>query len=350
MTISETEWKNFFDKMVSPNSFQIFARLTNLKNNDNYKEILELLYYNHLNLNDLANEPLLDDLAVDTILKNRKSLITPTVTSSTENGFTAQPYLLGSSESPTALGLLVKEFNIFLSDSVLKDEDLTGEIFPPIYTEFGLEKGSAYSNYSDYLTDFDAKVLTPLLAEYGVAEISSIFPPLAIEKTLDVAELEYITTTYDKLFATIKASFTNNKLAELLVWTVEKPSVFSSEIKLFNDLLNMRKYTKVIEMQLFNKIFWLSERGNGTFTESDIASLKAEILSFDIRNLPLSDSLCYVIFQWTMINTIEQNSNLPVSENFLYEYKKFYALIETFKNIYLKLADLISRKLHVKVD
>lgn len=244
----------------------------------------------------------------------------------------------------------MKEYNAFLSNSVISNLELGGEIFPPIYTEFGLEKGSAYSNYADYLADFTDKVLTPLLVEYNVADISEIFPQLTIDSVLTTEETEYLTQTYDLLFSMIQSSFTNAKLNELLVWTEEKPSVFSDNIRLFNELLNLKQFTKVIEVQLMNKILWLADRNSGTFTEEDVESLKTELFSFTMGNAPISDSLSYVIFYWTMITTIEQNSNLPVSANFLYEYKKFYDLIEAFRVIYFKLSDSIVRKLHVKVN
>ena len=61
---SKEQIDTFLKNIIDPQTFNIFAALSNLKNIDVFKEVLNLLYSNKITFMDLNRLPVIDDPSI----------------------------------------------------------------------------------------------------------------------------------------------------------------------------------------------------------------------------------------------------------------------------------------------
>lgn len=349
--IEPNKLSTYLDKVINTNTINVYSALLNLEERDIFEEVIFLLYNNRINLRTIVSLPMIDDDNVKELLDNRRLNIYPTfdfATSSDE--FSPYDHILGTDETPTKLGVLFKEYNSYMTDSVRDAIRTEGDPYSPLYTEFGGEKGSIYSGYIDYLNSFESRILTPLLEKYSVLEINDIFPKLEITEDLTDFELTFINSLYHTILGKLGSYFTNTELHKMFVWTEEEPSIFTEEVTLFNELLNITRYSTVIEDNLIDAIYTLQDMGYPNPNAAMLTNMKRGILMADMKNSTVSDTLSHFVFFLTFINTLEQESNIPVNDSLLIEVNKLYSLVEEFKRLYVEVTSLITSELYIKVD
>lgn len=344
--VTRNELSETLDSLVTPATFTLFAKISNLTNRDNYVALMTLIHNREINLPTLASIPILDDIAVAELLRKREILFNAAIVSNTPNP--AYSFLLDS-VLPTKMYTYLQGYNTYMNGLLETGTENVREIFRPISAEFGLELGSPYNNYQEFQLAFENNVLSKLLAKYSVANVSSVFPSYTPNASLTTTEKTFLNGIYTKLFGAAKAAFNNANLHRFAVWTDDIPSVFMDNLALFNDLLNVTPYTKIVEPFVQNEIFSMAARSSLLYTAGDVSTLKNEVYAFDVLSIPLGEALNYIELKWLVINTIEQKSSMAVSELFLTEFRRLYTCIQTFKQLYVTLVETILQNLHVKV-
>lgn len=310
-TINDVEV--YLKSIVTPQNFFIFSALTNLKNVENYRKVINLLMNNRLNLSELSKLTFIDDQAISELLDNKARLerLTTAVTSAT-GAVSAYTYLMGTDLVPSQLSILMKEYNTFLTSKVSKTANVYTAL-PVLYLDF-TASDSSYSSIGEVKT-----LLTPIIGGLNTKLPVPIYTP---NTSLTVNQKKFLNDLAGLMFS--KTSYTDTyRLLDIFVWSNGAPSLVSNKIQELTTLINLEKYKDTLELLLRNDIY--SVDTSITYTSATINNVWNEFFSRDFSSIPIDDIMVYCLYTICKIRTVEQNNNLSVSNQF---YSSFLALYE----------------------
>jgi hypothetical protein len=318
MTNSELE--TYIRSIVTPQNFFVFAALANLKNVENYRAVIDLLYKNRLNLTDLTRLTLIDDIAISAMLADRNRLTTPTNIITTPTGATpAYTYLMGTDVLTTPLSVLMTEYNTYLTTKASSPE-VAFKSIPVLYVDFA----DAKSKYSSLYEIQSA--LTSTISAINAAHPIPSFTPNA---SLSTAQKNFLNAIAARIFN--GSSYTSlYRLLEIFVWNNDSTSLVSSKIQDFTLTMNLEKYKSSLETLLKNDVYSINTAT--TYNSTTIATLWTNFYNTAFTTIPIDDVMVYCLYTICKIRTIEQNNNLTVSNTFYNSFLTLYTYATTVSN------------------
>lgn len=312
--MTSEELNAYLKKTVTPQNFYLFSALSNLKNIDNYRLVLENLYNNIFNLTDIARLPLIDDTGIAEMLSARKRLLNPNNIITSNVSKPTYSYLMGTDATPTKLSILMKEYNAYLTLKASSPEK-TFNILPILYTDFN-QPDSKYSSKYEIQT-----ALVPKIANLNAKHPLPVFTP---NVNLTVEQKAFLNKLSKIIFDT-SAYTSEYKLAEMFVWTNDNPSLISAKAQEFTLLLNLEKYNENLELHLKNDVFSINP--NVSYNTTSIKTLWTNFFNTSFSSVSTEDVMVYCLYTINKIMTIEQNNNLSVSTELYNDFLRLYTHI-----------------------
>ena len=109
----------FLKNIIDPQTFNIFAALSNMNNIDAFKDILNLLYSNKITFIDLNRLPVIDDTSIEKFLKNYNRFNAPYI----NEGMLPSYEVVSKLNDPTkALAEFLEDYNYYINYNFGKEE------------------------------------------------------------------------------------------------------------------------------------------------------------------------------------------------------------------------------------
>lgn len=350
-SLTEAQLTEFLEATVNERNFHIFAALTNLGNSENFKKVIEYLYKRRINLFDIADLDIIDDQAIEQLLRklNRfhPDYLSVNSEDDTDVNYEVAEFFYDDSIS-TPLTRYMSGFNNWINKNFdkLTNEDL---IDIRLY-KLDLDK-SHYKSTTDAQLDFNRLVTDRLLKEYGVEDVLDIIPTLfpdidntTVEDFNYWGEREFLRTFSNMINGIFQSSFNNSNLFYFFVTTDDVgPSVLETEITFLTGVLRYETYNKNIHYTFNNEINnFLLNKDSTEFTTDEIR-MEWELTGIAnnfFRDYQILSLLQYFEYRVALVNHIMQKQ-LGSS----YTSDKFFEYMEELKTWIQKYSEI-----HSKID
>ena len=339
--LTENELNVYLNNVVSPTNFKIFAALSNLENVDNFKRIIDLLYFCNINLFDLANLDTIDDVAIEKFLNNYYRFRLPYINDTTVSIQNVYDQML-STDSVLSTFLSVYN-NAATHEYTVVNKP---KISPSLYTKFDIE--TLYTSVGDFENDFNSKVTTPLLEKYNITNISSLVPTISIPSSIHTSIAPLFQRLIDLTLKPFKDKFNNATLSEVYVWLPTRPSIAVEYSNILHGMLNLKEYSSLVKDNLLVDLTRISARSSNTFTRAELDAEWNELVNTDLTNTDLTDLIAYIRYKVAFINTLEQKHNGLIRiglEEWLID---FIHTIHLYTELHENIGNMISSRMYVQ--
>ena len=336
---SKEQIDTFLKNIIDPQTFNIFAALSNLKNIDVFKEVLNLLYSNKITFMDLNRLPVIDDPSIEKLIANYKRFNKPYINEGLLPSFEVVSLLNDPTKDLAKFLLKYNEyinFNFGKEVPTIRVDSLT--------TNY---KDGMYSDYEDFIRDFVRRVLQPLLEREQIVDVASMFPVWGSTepKTTDFGK--FIQRIYDTFLMPFQNTFNNAKLAELFVYTPEAPSTAILYMAQLNNMVTLKPFSSAINVEYNADIIKTSVHGTITYTRQELDELWENLFSIDLTLSSLTDILAYIRYKGAYINTLEQYNN-GTTKNVEREIDLLIDVMTKYRLLHQEVEQLITSSLFVK--
>lgn len=341
--LSKEDLNIFLEENVNEKTFNLFAALFNLQDPEIYQKVMNLLYYRKINFFDLLNLPFIDDQGVQSLLDDKEKYLLPIYNSGTLTGSDVYSYLTVG----TFLTVFFNEYNLYMNDKFL---DIKLNTTYNVNSYSILYKDNLYKSDNDFETDFQKKVVEPILDEYSIANISEIFPTFSPDSTLPVKYKTFLNKIINTVFLTLKSNFTNSDITSIFVLTNSHSSVVLDGYSFFTDILNLKKFNEASDTHFARDLHNLSISNKLTYSQIEINALWDELFTttFDFE-LSTTKSLGYIRYRMAYLITLEEKNSLSTSALMYSEFLRIYEVIEQYIQLHKKLDNLIISNLNVRI-
>lgn len=332
----------FLDETVNEKTFPLYSSLYNLQDPELFRSIIDLLYYKKINFFDLLNIPLIDDRAVKELLENKNKYLLPIYNTDDVKTFNIYNYLMVD----TPLETFFNSYNSYMNGIF----NIKNESIYSVSSYSIIAKTNTYNSATDFENTFKNKVVTSLLQEYSIANISVVFPKFILDTMLNEKAALFLNTIKNDIFSSIQERFTNERLSELFILTTTHSSVVLDNYALFTSLLNLQEFNNSSDIYLSTDLHNLSTKINLEHTQLEIDSLWDDLFTteFDFSS-SINDSLGFIKYKISLIMTLEKKNNLDISTLVYTEFLKLYDFIADYSLLHKKIDSLIVSNLNVQV-
>ena len=332
--------QEFLTNSVTPETFPVFAAISNLSNLDNQRTIIDLLALRKINLTDLQSMRMIDDIAVAEFLDNYNKFKLPYLNDNIIPSQNAHGYLL---DGETPLTIFLQTYNEFINAQFGKEEE--------VYRVNGLKvsfEDSIYLDDTDFELDFQKKVVDMLCAENSIIDVSSLINPIVFSLELSVDELGLVQRIHDFYLKSFIDSFSNANLSKLFVWNDERPSIVLTQIATLNELANLKMLSPIVDHQLSSDIFDMSIREALVYAPEELLVLWQELYSIELGKQPLTNIIAYIRYRIAFINTLEQKNNGTIKSVLETAILQLVTYFKEYMTLHNTLESIINSRLNVK--
>ena len=302
--MTRDEVKEFLDATVNTRNFLLFTKLLQLRDQDSYRAVMELLRDNIIDLQTIENLTLVDDYNVARLLEQLRLRYDPTpLFDQTATPFVGYDYLDGESVNPPADGLikLLKEYN-----RISNDDFGTVRLQPEhVSIRFGAV-GAPYQNLNEVIQDFRTVVLPSVMHSFGeTTDISNLFPAPNNALFTDAVWGAYIKGLYDAAVCRFAASLKNDRIHELVLTPNDQMALVEAFRQAASEFLNFRTRTRIIQTLFTRSVYEVSNLGR-PFTAAEADAKFQALRGYSVTPETLCDGFSKIVYEATLVSVIDK--------------------------------------------